>query len=287
MRTAARLAWSLCADCVVDTASAKVSVRETAGFYQIRLANVLADPEAIRQALRRGLNVRIQFIPSSPSLVDKEVVSYETPGGDRRVRWSYRPASSVEGDLVTVRVPLDYQGELGIVIGRRVRPGEALHCAGVEGKRIRDILPILQQRHLRARWHLSDQGKYVPREQVLDWWVAGTSPWAPGEVMISAVHEQPDLSGLNPDYLTRMRQGCPVRLTVAGVLLGWLVSDAVVGKSVRRCSSGKQQGAPVGTAQVAVVPPVLGCLPGRQFGLCVAVDSGGGGPVAPSGAATR
>jgi hypothetical protein len=27
--------------------------------------------------------------------------------------------------------------------------------------------------------------------------------------MISAVPEQPDLSGLNPDYLALMRQGCP------------------------------------------------------------------------------
>jgi hypothetical protein len=208
----------------VDPASAKVTVRQTAGFYEIRLANVLADPEAIRQALgQRGLNVKIQFIPSSPSLVDKEVASYETPGGDRRVRWTYRQASSVEGDLVTLRVPLDYQGELGIAIGRRARPGEqyqssalsaqlpgeALHCADVEGKPIRDILPILHQRHLRARWHVSDPGEFVPLEQVLDWWVAGTSPWAPGEVMISAVPERPDLSGLNPDYLALMRQGCP------------------------------------------------------------------------------
>jgi hypothetical protein len=208
----------------VDPASAKVTVRKIAGFYEIRLANVLAGPEVIQEALRRrGLNVKIQFIPSSPSLVNKEVASYETPGDDRRVRWTYRQASSVDGDLVTVRVPLDYQGELGIAIGRRVRPGEhyqsaaisaqlpgeALHCADVEGKRIRDIVPMLQQRHLRARWHRSDPGEFVPLEQVLDWWVAGTSPWAPGEVMISAVPEQPDLSGLNPDYLALMRQGCP------------------------------------------------------------------------------
>ena len=61
----------------VDPASAKVTVHKTAGFYEIRLANVLADPEAIREALRRrGLNVKIQFIPSSPSLVNKEVASY-------------------------------------------------------------------------------------------------------------------------------------------------------------------------------------------------------------------
>jgi hypothetical protein len=216
----------------VDPASAKVTVRKTAGFYEIRLANVLADPEAIRQALRqRGLNVKIQFIPASPSVVNKEVASYETPGGDRRVRWTYRRASSVEHDLVSVRVPLDYHGELGIAIGRRVRPGEhyqsaavsaqlpgeALHCAEVEGKPIRDILPVLQQRHLRARWHVTTPtgllrtptGRFVPPEQVLDWWVAGTTPWAPGEVMISAVPEQPDPSDLTPDYLALTRQGCP------------------------------------------------------------------------------
>jgi hypothetical protein len=216
----------------VDPASAKVTVRKTAGSYEIRLANVLANPEAIRQALRqRGLNVKIQFIPASPSVVNKEVASYETPGGDRRVRWTYRQASSVEQDLVSVRVPLDYHGELGIAIGRRVRPGEhyqsaaasaqlpgeALHCADVEGKRIRDILPILQRRHLRARWHITTPtgllrtptGRFVPLEQVLDWYVGGTIPWAPGEVMISAVPEQPDLNGLDPDHLALMRQGCP------------------------------------------------------------------------------
>jgi hypothetical protein len=208
----------------VDPASAKVTVRKTARFYEIRLANVLADPEAIRQALRRrGLNVTIQFIPASPSLVDKEVASHQTPGGDDRVRWRYHRRSSVEQDLVSVRVPLDYHGELGIAIGRRVRPGEhyqsaavsaqlpgeALHCAEVEGKRIRDILPVLEQRHLRARWHITTPtGRFVPLEQVLDWWVAGTTPWAPGEVMISAAPEQPDLSGLDPDHLALMRRGC-------------------------------------------------------------------------------
>jgi len=208
----------------VDPASAKVSVRESAGFYEIRLANVLADPEAIRQALRQhGLNVKIQFIASSPSGVNKEVASYESPGGDRRVRWTYRRASSVDADLVTVRVPLDYRGELGIAIGRRARPGEqyqssalsaqlpgeALHCADIEGKRIRDILPVLRQRHLRAHWRLGDPGVVVPLERVLDLSVGDTSPWAPGDVMIIAVTEQPDLSGLNPDFLALMRRGCP------------------------------------------------------------------------------
>jgi hypothetical protein len=216
----------------VDPASAKVTVRKSAGFYEIRLANVLADPEAIRQALRRrGLNVNIQFLPASPSLVDKEVASYETPGGDRRVRWTYRPSSSVEQDLVTVRVPLDYHGELGLAIGRRARPGEqyasaalsaqlpgeALHCADVEGRRIREILPVLQQRHLQARWHVTTPtgllrtptGRFVPLERVIDWYVDGTTPWAPGEVMISAVPQRPDRSRLEPDQLALMRRGCP------------------------------------------------------------------------------
>jgi hypothetical protein len=215
----------------VDPASAKVTVRKGGGFYRIRLANVLADPEAIRQALHRhGLNVRIQFVPASPSLVDKEVASYVTPGGDRRVRWSYRRADSLEHDLVSLRVPLDYHGELGIAIGRRTRPGEhyqsaaasaqlpgeALHCADIEGKRIRDILAVLKQRHLRARWHIitptgllrTPTGRFVPLDQVLDWYVGGTSPWARGEVMISAVPEQPDLNGRNPAYLRLIHQGC-------------------------------------------------------------------------------
>ena len=109
----------------------------------------------------------------SASTINLSLAKRNTSRGDRRVRWTYRQASSVEQDLVTVRVPLDYHGELGIAIGRRARPGEhyessalsaqlpgeALHCADVEGKPIRDLLPVLQQRHLRAQWRLSDPGR--------------------------------------------------------------------------------------------------------------------------------
>jgi hypothetical protein len=48
----------------------------------------------------------------------------------------------------------------------------------------------------------------VPLEQVLDWWVADTTPWAPGEVLIGATRQPPDRSGLSADYLARMRRGC-------------------------------------------------------------------------------
>jgi hypothetical protein len=61
----------------------------------------------------------------------------------------------------------DYQANSAAVSAQL--PGEALHCADVEGRRIRDILPVLEQRRLRARWHRSDPGEFVPLEQVLDW----------------------------------------------------------------------------------------------------------------------
>jgi len=38
--------------------------------------------------------------------------------------------------------------------------------------------------------------------------VGGTSPWAPGEVLISAVPQRPDRGGLDPGYLKGMRWGC-------------------------------------------------------------------------------
>jgi hypothetical protein len=40
-------------------------------------------------------------------------------------------------------------------------------------------------------------------------YVGGTIPWALGEVMMSAIPEQPDFSGVSPDYLALMRRGCP------------------------------------------------------------------------------
>ena len=82
------------------------------GDYAVRAALCLAKRGGSSQY------VKIQFIAASPSLVDREVASYETPGGDRRVDWRYRRASSVEQDLVTSVSRSDYQGELG----GRLRP---------------------------------------------------------------------------------------------------------------------------------------------------------------------
>jgi hypothetical protein len=47
----------------------------------------------------------------------------------------------------------------------------------------------------RVRWRRLNQGELWLA--VLDWHVGDTSPWAPGEVTISAMRERPDLGGLN------------------------------------------------------------------------------------------
>jgi hypothetical protein len=97
------------------------------GDYAVRAALCLAKRGGSSQY------VKIQFIAASPSLVDREVASYETPGGDRRVDWRYRRASSVEQDLVTSVSRSDYQANSAAVSAQL--PGEALHCADVEGRR--------------------------------------------------------------------------------------------------------------------------------------------------------
>jgi hypothetical protein len=74
------------------------------GDYAVRAALCLAKRGGSSQY------VKIQFIAASPSLVDREVASYETLGGDLPVDWRYRRASSVEQDLVTLRVPLGLPG---------------------------------------------------------------------------------------------------------------------------------------------------------------------------------
>jgi hypothetical protein len=59
----------------------------------------------------------------------------------------------VEGDLVTVRVPLDYQGVLGIAIGRRVRPGEHYESAAISAQ-----LPGEASARACRLWHARGQG---------------------------------------------------------------------------------------------------------------------------------
>jgi hypothetical protein len=209
----------------VDPASAEVTVRKVSGDYVIRVGNVLADPEAVRQALRRrGLDVQIRFRPSSPSAVGKLIATFDTHGylKGNRVRWEYRKGDGVEDDLVAVRVPLGYRGQLGLDFGRRARPGERyasaassaeepgelLHCAEVEGRKVRDVLAVLDRRHVYAIWR--DPGnRTVPVGEVLDRWVATAVPWAPGQVLFFTGEDPPDRSQLTPEYLASLRRGCP------------------------------------------------------------------------------
>jgi hypothetical protein len=193
----------------VDPASAEVTVREAAGEYVIRVGNVLADPEAVRQALRqRGLDVQIRFRPSSPSLVGRLVATFDTHGYLRsnRVRWEYREGGGVETDFVAVRIPLDYRGQLGLDFGRRARPGEhynstadaqapgeILHCAEVQGRQVRDVLATLDRRKVYAIWRDPDN-RTVPVGEVLDRWVSSSVAWAPGQVLFFTSEDRPDPS---------------------------------------------------------------------------------------------
>jgi hypothetical protein len=130
---------------------------------------------------------------------------------------------TVPGDnFLAVRIPLDYRGRLGLDFGRRARPGEqytsaalsaelpgeALHCAGVAGRRVREVLATLDRRGVYAIWR--DPGnRTVPVGQVLDRWVASTIPWAPGQVLFMTAQQPPDRGELTPQYLALLRRGCP------------------------------------------------------------------------------
>jgi hypothetical protein len=244
-----------------DLAAARVTVDKTSDHYDIRLANVLADPRAIQQVLRRnGLEVTIEFVPASPSAVGKLAFSDQT--GSRSACRStqpplpmardmrsgkllacgtlrtphaisvvYRQGATIAGDVVAVRVKLPFRDALQLMIGRRARPGEryqaaghlatgpgeVLHCADLHGRRVRDILPQLQRRHLRAHWlpwqaplGLPDQARgFVPLAQVLDQYVDAAVPLAPSEVMIRVAPKQSAVAPYSPAELAQLRKGCP------------------------------------------------------------------------------
>jgi hypothetical protein len=242
-----------------ELAAAKVTVHKTSDRYDIRLANVLADPRAIQEVLRRdGLEVTIQFVPASPSAVGKlgvgqtgslsacrstqrpRVTVRDNRSGKilgcgllrdpRGVSLVYRQGASVGDDVVAVQVKLPFRDALQLTIGRRARPGEryaagradatapgeALHCADIHGRRVRDILPELQRRHLRAHWlpwqvlPPPDQARgFVPLGQVLDRYVDAAVPLAPGEVMIRVASKQSAVHPYSPAELAQLRRGCP------------------------------------------------------------------------------
>lgn len=174
-------------------------------------------PERISAQIRElGFDVAVQFLPVSPSLEWQVVAT----AGDVEFVPPARP-----GDLAAIRLPAEPQHPAELVVGRPAgpdeeyvsspalgaeAPGEVLHCSRIYGMRVPDALDVLGERGLSARWR-NDEGAYLPVDEVLDWYVSNSAPWALGEVHLWVGPEPPEPQErwLSADALATLTDDCP------------------------------------------------------------------------------
>jgi hypothetical protein len=207
-------------------AAAGIEFARGEGYLVARVVDLRADPDAMREAFReRGLDIDLELVPVSPSLVGEIVASSESEPGIQDIR---DPARGCPEELhcgpIGLRIPLDWDGEAQIVLGRAARPsesyvsagdafapGEALHCAtGVIGATVGSARAVLDRRGLAVIWHIEEKvdGEVVGRivespDGILDWVVVRAIPASAGSVHLFAEETASSDPGLR-----RVNEGC-------------------------------------------------------------------------------
>ncbi|HEX9063979.1 MAG TPA: hypothetical protein VF843_02660 [Streptosporangiaceae bacterium] len=172
-------------------------------YIDVIVRNPYADPARYRAEFRaHHLNISLRLVPASPSIVGT-VVYFEGNSSLKVITAQGRCFTGGGGETCPIgfRVPLHYRGSAMLVFGRPARRGEkyestapatargeALHGLRIDGLRVRAVLRLINERHVRVAIYnitTSSGGKLV-RHVPSSWFVTGADPWAPGQVMLFA-----------------------------------------------------------------------------------------------------
>lgn len=208
--------------------AAGIKITTKNGYYIARVTDPEASSDQLSAAFGQlGLDVKLQLIPVSPTLVGTIVAIGEDGStyGIETIRDDDQCVSGGGGCPVGLRIPLDYGGEAEITLGRSARPGEqymsmasalapgeVLHCSGIHGVPIDEALPVLQQRGLTVTFQAlveregNQFAEEVPASDVFGWYVSDVLPKAERHVLIQASEEIP--LPLPASYAARIESGC-------------------------------------------------------------------------------
>jgi hypothetical protein len=131
------------------------------GTITARITDPYAAASQLTAVMRaHGLDIRIQAVPVSPSLVGT-IVYTDAP----IIHTLWKPACRVTGCPVGLVIPASFTGQATIAVGRPARhgemyesmadafaPGEVLHCSGLQGAPVAAALPVLRKLGLTASW---------------------------------------------------------------------------------------------------------------------------------------
>lgn len=204
--------------------AAAVEIVPDGDYLEVRFLDLSADEDAIEAAIRdAGLDIAVDFMPVSPSLVGSLVASTDTPTDRYSVSWEYRAPSDV-GAPSSVRVSKTYRGSLSLTIGRPTKPGEPyttaaisaelpgelLHCGEITGGTASNAVAVATQREVKILW-IDDTsrerlGNDLP-DNYDDWYVIAATPISGNEVLIELAPTQPE-DGRTPAFRAALQEGC-------------------------------------------------------------------------------
>lgn len=145
-----------------EGAAAGVEAETRNGLVYVRLVDIEYDADAIEAAAaREGLDITVEAVPASPSLVGR-FVSATTEGEEPgRLEELGRDGPAFSG----FAMPASYGGSLVISVGRPARrgevylhfgnalsEGESMACSGIAGASPTRALEIVEQRGVDAVW---------------------------------------------------------------------------------------------------------------------------------------
>jgi len=204
--------------------AAAVEITTDGDYLEVRFLDLSAEEDTIEAAIREaGLDVDINLVPVSPSLVGTLVASSETPRSRDTIAWEYT-APSEAGVPSAVRVPTSYQGVLSLTIGRPAQPGESyasaaisaelpgelLHCGSITGATASHAANVATERGVTVRWVDDTTRKQLGTQlpsRYGDWYVIATAPIVDDEVRVELGPAPPE-DGRTPEFKEALQAGC-------------------------------------------------------------------------------
>ncbi|GAA4190413.1 hypothetical protein GCM10023074_07070 [Microbispora amethystogenes] len=148
-------------------ASAALDIRREGGHYVVMVRDLFADPATYQRELRqRGLDVEVRIVPTAATSVGRPLY-FDGTRDHSAITTIEAPGECVRfaGCPIGFRIPVGFHGHAIVLIGRAARPGERygileavdaegepFHCVDYVNKTVAEVLPLLRERGVRAKF---------------------------------------------------------------------------------------------------------------------------------------
>jgi hypothetical protein len=191
------------ADSTGPVAAQALSFITSDGYITVIVRNPFADPSRYRaEFAQHHLNITLELVPVSPSLVGTVVYTGQSEGADITPITAQGKCYTGGGGSacpVGVRVPADFHGQADLVFGRAAKPGElyessapatapgeVMHGMRFQSQMVWQVLAMLRERDVTVPvFNYANHGyarnlSHVPGT----WYVYDADPWALRQVIL-------------------------------------------------------------------------------------------------------